>query len=163
MLLYRGVCVTGRLWIYISSLFAMSCSWSVVVFCLRIAFWDFYWLTVLPANSSKTDLLDLKWCCFSMFLSSYSYVLFRCVNRYYPLSYSNFKPKYFAKPITLLLLYQLYAIHPNIVDSDYILSCEFQKYLRTCWFSMDASASRTCCLPILRCWSVFSEICIFNG
>lgn len=31
-------------------------------------------------------LSDLKWCCFSKFLSSYSYVLFRCVNRHYPLS-----------------------------------------------------------------------------
>lgn len=51
-------------------------------------------------------LSDLKWCCFSMFISSYSYVLFRCVNRHYPLSLSNCKPKY-RKMITLLLLYPL--------------------------------------------------------
>lgn len=36
----------------------------------------------------------------------------------------------FRSMITLLLLYLLYAIHPNIVDSYfYILSCEFDEYL----------------------------------
>lgn len=134
----------------------MWCSRSVVVFCLCNAFWDFYWLTVLPANSSKTDLLDLKWCCFSI-------CFYPCIAMFYsgvstatiPSANQNFKPKYFAKPVTLLLLYQLYAIHPNIVDSDYILSCDFQKYLRTCLLSMDASASRNRCLPISHCCSVF--------
>lgn len=36
----------------------------------------------------------------------------------------------FSSTITLLLLYLLYATHPNIVDSYfYILSCEFDEYL----------------------------------
>lgn len=36
----------------------------------------------------------------------------------------------FRSMITLLLLYLIYAIHPNIVDSYfYILSCEFDEYL----------------------------------
>lgn len=51
----------------IYSSFAMLCSWSVVVFCLSCIL-RFSWSTVLPANSLKTDVSDLKWCCFSMFL-----------------------------------------------------------------------------------------------
>lgn len=91
----------GRLWIYTVIFHSLLCRavWSVVVFlCLRIAFWDFYWSTVLPANSSKYWSVSLSrtsnGAVFSMFISSYGCVLFRCVNRHYPLSFSNCKPKY---------------------------------------------------------------------
>lgn len=117
----KGVSVWGVVSEYISSLFAMLCSWSVVVFCLCIAFWDFYWLTVLPANSSKNWSIGPQ-----MVLFFYVFIVIQlcfiqvCQPPLSPQLNRILSQNSSQKSITLLLLYQLYAIHPNIVDSDYI-------------------------------------------
>lgn len=99
----------------------------------------------------KTDLSDLKRCCFF-----YVSTLIRLCSIQvcqpplpvptptspsvpphlpHPLSFLIIVSQNIAKRLKLRFDYiDSYAIHPNIVGSDYILSCEFRSYLRTCWF-----------------------------
>lgn len=117
----------------------------------------------------KTDLSDLKRCCFSMFLPSYGYVIFRCVNRRFlshpnfplcpplphPLSFLIIVSQNIAKLLKLRFDYiDSYAIHPNIVGSDYILSWvplvpqNLLVWFRVC--PVGASAPSARCLQIWR-------------
>lgn len=82
------------------SLFAMSCS--LIGGCVSLSpYCILRFLLVDGATSKQFKVLiclslsrTSNGAVFSMFISSYGCVLFRCVNRHYPLSFSNCKPKY---------------------------------------------------------------------